>query len=122
MAFKQLVLERESLSQDKLLFLFLATSCLLIILEVALILSNLRQFPPRVPVFYSMPWGEKILAAPIFLWIFPAISMAAVIINFAIVSFLSNDSKFLKRSLGGSAFLTVFCAFYGLLKIVELLV
>lgn len=122
MAFKQLVSERESLSRDKLLLLFLAISCILVLLEVTLLLFNLRQFPPKVPIFYSMPWGEKMLSAPLFLWIFPGISIVCVIINFAIVSFLSDENKFLKRSLGSSAALIVFCAFYGLYKIVELLV
>ncbi|MBI4037706.1 hypothetical protein HY382_01510 [Candidatus Curtissbacteria bacterium] len=122
MTFKQLVLERESLSRDKLLFLLLSVSCLLILLEVGLILVNLKQFPPKVPVFYSMPWGEKMLGAPIFLWIFPSISIVCVVINFAIISFLSDENKFLKRSLGGSAAVIVFSSFYGLFKIVELLI
>jgi len=39
------------------------------------------HLPPQVPLFYSRPWGEKQLAAPVFLAIFPFLSFLIFVLN-----------------------------------------
>lgn len=94
--------------------------CLLSILSLSsLILVSWDSLPPELPLFYSRPWGEPILATPMMLWLLPAISTVAVVVNFG-VSTLVADSKFLARVLLLFALLVTLLATYTGAKIITL--
>lgn len=78
------------------------------------------KMPPQVPLFYSRPWGEEILAPPYLLFILPFASLLVLLINFLII--LSFDQNhLLKMILANASALFSFLAFFNLLKIITLI-
>lgn len=115
MAFAEKSLDRFSL----LIFII----CLLSILFLSsLILVSWGKLPPELPLFYARPWGEPILAKPIFLWILPAISLGVLLVNFAINNLMGDERKFLSKVLVVFALLVSILATYTGTKIISLLI
>lgn len=97
--------------------------CLLATLFLSsLILVSWEKLPSELPLFYSRPWGEPILAKPIFLWILPAISLSVLLVNFAINNLTRDEWKFLSRVLVVFALLVSILATYTGVKIISLLI
>jgi len=44
-----------------------------LVVTVGLLLIYHRGFPPEVPLWYSLPWGQDQLAAPVWLWLLPGL-------------------------------------------------
>lgn len=114
--------ELSNLRRDKLAF-FAYTFCLLSILaQVSLLLVSWGKLPPEVPLFYSRPWGEQILAAPVFLFFIPAVSLFALVMNSLFVNLVSGDDIFLRRVLLSFCVLVALTTLYSTVKIVSLLI
>ncbi len=62
-----------------LIFIFL--NVLIIIISFGLIFFLYSDLPPRVPLFYSLPWGESELAGKFMLLILPGISLVFFVFN-----------------------------------------
>lgn len=100
---------------------FIFFICILLVLFLAsLILVSWGKLPPQLPLFYSRPWGEKMLTSTIYLWLLPIISLVTVVVNFFLSS-LVRDSKFLLRVLVVFALLVCLAATYTGTKIISLL-
>ena len=99
MAISRFRIQTEEVKQDKLALLIFLFSVLSTLLQSSLILSANSNLPPQVPLFYSRPWGETMLAAKIFLWILPAICALVTITNFSLAVFVLKGKKFLGRVL-----------------------
>lgn len=68
----------------------------LITTSLIIILFRYAFLPPRLPLFYSRPWGEEQLAPKNALFIIPAAAFVFLIINFQVAKFLSkNETNFL---------------------------
>ena len=113
---------QESLSSDKLLFWIFLFSIISILAQSSLILSASGKLPPQVPLFYSRPWGEAMLAAPLALWILPAICASVCLINFSISIFLLSTNRFLVRTLLAASFIVSLATLYDTVKIISLLI
>lgn len=109
------------LLQDR--FSFWATLLCLIftVAQIAIILVSFKKLPPELPIFYSKPWGEPMLAGPLFVWILPGLSFLFVAVNYLIARLLISET-FLYRVLIVFAVTFAFAAFYDTAKIISLLV
>jgi len=76
-----------------------------------------RQLPPQVPLFYSLPWGERQLVSPSTLLFLPSLSLVILVINVLISRFLMAYS-FLVNVLFWSGTLFSFLALIDLIKII----
>lgn len=74
------------LERGTILWLLLTT--LLTALAAGLVALTIKDLPPEIPLFYSLPWGESRLTSPIWLWILPAVSGVILLINLLISQFL----------------------------------
>lgn len=90
--------------------------------QVILIIISWSKFPTQIPLFYSKPWGESMLAAPSFIWILPSLAFTFSLVNFVIAVFVHKVEKFIARVLVFASGLVSFISFYAVLKIVTLLI
>lgn len=80
----------------KYYLIFIAFSIFIMALPF-LFLSNL--LPDKIPLFYSLPWGESQLTNKFQLFILPAILLATTLVNLSLVSQLHTSQVILKRML-----------------------
>ncbi len=113
---------QERLSSDKLtlfVFIFFVISTLA---QSSLILINWGELPPEIPILYSRPWGEMMLASPIFLWILPAATIIFILLNFFIALYFLRTQYFLNRVLIVFSAIIALATLYDLTRIIGLLV
>lgn len=113
---------QDRLLSDKLtlfVFIFFVIS---VIAQSSLILINWSKLPPEVPIFYSRPWGEPMLAAPIFLWILPVSCVVFVLLNLFIALYLIKAHYFLNRVLIVFSAIIAFATLYDVIRLMGLLV
>lgn len=97
--------------------------CLVVeISQVLLILLNISKFPEQIPLLYSKPWGEPMLASPNFIWLLPSLAFVFSLVNFIVAVFVHRVEKFIARVLVFASALVSFVSFYAVLKIVTLLI
>lgn len=121
MALTRFRVQTEEVKQDKLaLFIFLF-AVLSVLLQVSLILTANSNLPPQVPLFYSRPWGEPMLAPKNLLWILPVICACVTLINFSLALVLLKGRKFLERVLYIFSFIVATGTLYDAAKIIGLL-
>lgn len=111
----------KTLARDRFSFFIFAVCCLLVLFLSSLILVSWGKLPPTLPLFYSRPWGEAMLAPAVYLWLLPAISGTVTILNFSL-STLVSDSKFLARVLVIFAAIVAMASTYTGGKIISLLI
>lgn len=74
-------------------------SFILAFLMTALILFFPPFLPQRLPLFYSLPWGEEQLASHLQFQIIPATIILILLINLAVKKQLHSSQSFLKTAL-----------------------
>jgi len=79
------------------------------------------HLPPQVPLFYSRPWGEKQLVAPVFLVILPILSFFIFLLNTFLGRILLSF-PFLEVALGVSSTFLSGLILLSLIKIVTIIV
>lgn len=114
--------ELSNLSGDRLTFFAWAICILSILAQTSLLLVSWGKLPPEVPLFYSRPWGEQILAVPIFLYLLPAVALFCLLLNFLLANFILRGDFFLRRVLLATAILVAVATLYNTVKIVSLLI
>lgn len=92
-----------------------------VIFGTLMIVSTWHKLPLQLPLFYSRPWGEGILAPYFAIWLLPIMTIINVCINYFILT-LAKVSLFINRVLLIFSFLVALMSFYALLKIITLLV
>lgn len=92
-----------------------------ILLEAAIILFSFKKLPPQLPLFYSRPWGEQILASPLFLWILPAVILVFSVLNFWILTQM-KEGFFLRRVLMVFTLIVSLVLNYALWRLINLLI
>lgn len=82
------------------LFFWIGLSPLIISLIITIIILTLFKFlPPKLPLFYSLPWGEGQLATSEQFLIIPASISAVALLNLIIFGQLHNQQYFFKKVL-----------------------
>lgn len=92
-----------------------------ILIQLFLIFFSWRNLPPQIPIFYSRPWGEAILAQKFFLLLLPLISLVFISINYLMIVFLTRGNYFLSRVLTIFSLLVVLMTLYDTSKIIFLI-
>ena len=85
-----------SFTNTNLIILFPILLSLLIALTILVLI---RFLPPKLPLFYSLPWGEKQLAASQQLFIIPASITLLTLCNLIISWQLHPSQKFFQNIL-----------------------
>lgn len=112
----------EDFQKDRLLFFSYVFCILSVILQALILLVSFGKLPPQVPLFYSRPWGEQILAPPIFLAILPAIAFLTLVLNHFVNLIFAKGDIFLSRVLIWTTSIVGIVTLYNTLKIVSLLI
>jgi hypothetical protein len=79
---------------------------------------NFSLFPPQIPLFYSLQWGESRLAAPTQLTIIPAVIVLVNLINLFISWHLHPSQIVFKRLLNITSFSVTFLLLITFIKII----
>lgn len=109
------------LLKDKVISNVLIACVVAVIIQAALILFNWGKLPQQLPLFYSRPWGDKILAGPLFLWILPLMLIIFTFLNFWLLTKV-RDNNFVKKILIIFSLLNCFIFSYALTKLVSLVI
>ena len=112
----------ESIRKDRFVFFAYGFCLISFLLQSGILLLSWNTLPPQVPVFYSRPWGERILSQQIFLSILPAITIISLLLNQVLRNFFSKSDLFLSRVLVSFSILVAFLCLFGLAKTVFLLI
>lgn len=80
-----------------------------------------QKLPPAVPLFYSLPWGERQLTSPTSLVILPVSSLAIALTNLTISAILTKKYPLLVQLPAIFATICSFLAAVTLLKIIFLI-
>lgn len=107
---------------NKFLVVVICVSLVSILAQASLILVSWGKLPPQIPIFYSKPWGEAILAPPVFLWILPVLAILVCAINFTIAVFFAPENIFLLRVLFIFSLIVTLITLYDSTKIISLLI
>ncbi len=79
------------------------------------------HLPPQVPLFYSRPWGEEQLVAPIFLVILPLLSFFIFLLNIFLGRILLSF-PFLEVALGISSTFLSGLILLSLIKVITIII
>lgn len=122
MTFANLRVETEKgIRQDRLsLFIFLF-SLFSVLSQVSLILTASGNLPPQLPLFYSKPWGEQMLAPQTALLILPTICAAVLLVNLTVAIIFLKGKRFLARTLFVFSLIVAVATLYDTVKIISLL-
>lgn len=119
-----LALERDlekGILESKLSYATFLFSAIALISQIAIVLFSIGRLPPKIPIFYSMPWGEAILAAKWAIWIIPGLNLVFGTLDFLLISRVKSD-VFLPKVLSCILILVDFVCFWGTLKLIRLLI
>lgn len=103
---------------DKLSFWLRFTPLILSAILVIIILMFFPSLPPRLPLFYSLAWGEGQLASHQQFLIIPAGIILIAMLNFTISSQLHPAQAFFKKILYISSFVSSLILTITFIKIV----
>lgn len=76
---------------------------LLSVLITVIILFGLKPLPPRLPLFYSLPWGQGQLATHPQFFIIPASIVLITLLNLVLSWQLHSSQTFFKKILAASS-------------------
>ncbi|HEX8923171.1 MAG TPA: hypothetical protein VF828_00370 [Patescibacteria group bacterium] len=93
------ILRLGQLWQEKHNTLIFRWILLLIILQLAVIFFKFNDLPPQVPLYYSLPWGEKELANSASLFMLPVYSIIVFLVDSSLAAALLNKSVLFSRLL-----------------------
>lgn len=95
---------------DHFIKILIRLGIIIFFIQIAFLLINLKKLPSEVPLFYSLPWGEKRLANFKFLFLLPILSFLIMTFNFMLAKKLYNNERLLSRVITAVAFVfVVFC-------------
>jgi preprotein translocase subunit SecY len=103
---------------NKNIFRALLLSIILIIIQLIIIIVFFTKFPPKVPLFYSKPWGQPQLTSPVNLLLLPGFSSATFILNSFLASLFIENKKFYSYCLSWVSAIFAFFSLVTLVKIV----
>lgn len=82
------------------LHLWIGLAILVLSLSIALIIiTTLKFLPPRLPLFYSLPWGDAQLATHQQFLVIPASISIVTLLNLIIAWQLHPSQSFFKKAL-----------------------
>lgn len=92
-----------------------------LIFSFSLFLFTLKKLPPRVPLFYSLPWGEEQLAPTIALFFLPLGMFLITVLNFFFIMAFLNKYSLAAKILTWITVSLIFLTTITLIKIIFLI-
>ncbi len=93
---------------------------LLFLLSLGMLLWKLAGLPPKVPLWYSRPWGEDQLAHPFWLFLLPISTLVWYGINFLVAMYMLSEYLLFTQMLFVSSLVVSLLSFLTLIKILFL--
>lgn len=104
---------------SKKVLLWIGLSPLILALAITIsIITMLSFLPPKLPLFYSLPWGESQLASHQQFFIIPAIITIITLLNLIISWQLHPSQSFFKKALISSSAIVAMILMITFLKII----
>jgi hypothetical protein len=108
--------------QDKLIF-WLNLICLLYALIITVLFFGVIDLMPlKIPLFYSLPWGENQLVSHSQFLILPSIIILSSLINLTIAWHLHTSQAFIKKLVSGITFIVSSLIFLTAVQIIHIFV
>jgi hypothetical protein len=92
----------------------------LLILSIGLLIWRFPELPPRVPIWFSRPWGEDQLASPYWLFLLPASSIMWYGIDLLLGIYVTAEYLVFTQMLFLSSLIVSLLSFITLVKILFL--
>lgn len=108
--------------QDKIIFWLNLASIFLALFVTILFFGVLDLLPAKLPLFYSLPWGEKQLAGINQFLILPAIILLIILINLTLVWHLHASQQIIKKLVSGITFVVSLLIFLTAVQIIHIFV
>lgn len=112
---------QKNIAGDRLSFFTFSFFLVSVLIQSMLILLVWSKLPPQLPIFFSRPWGENVLAPKLFLWSLPIITVLFFFVNYFASLTLARGNLFLFRIIVVFSFIVSLLTLYDTLKIVTLL-
>lgn len=90
------------------------------ILSFLIVGITFTKLPPLLPLWYSMPWGETRLVAPIWLFILPLVTFFIQILNLLVSLKLPDEFLLFTQLLGLTSFIVSLMSIITLVNIILL--
>lgn len=72
---------------------------IIIVFEIGYLVFRFNSLPPQVPLFFSLPWGEKQLASASSLFVLPGFTILVTFFNYFIAALIPQSQFFFRRLL-----------------------
>lgn len=110
-----------ALRSDKLVVYALLGTCIVLTAGFAVLLVMANDLPSRVPLYYSLPWGEERLARASMLAILPGSALLLLAFNLCWIAFFYEKEPLLSKLLAVTSALIAFLSTYTLIRIIFLI-
>ena len=106
--------------QDRLIFLSFVGSVLVGLIVAILLGLTIGSLPKKVPLFYSLPWGESQLIASSQLFVLPALIILVSLVNLITSWQLHKSQLALKRIVNSSTIIFALLILITTIRIVHI--
>jgi hypothetical protein len=89
-----------------------------VLIGLILIAWKWTSLPPKIPIWYSRPWGASELGSPVWLFLFPIVGLVCYFINLGISMYLMGEYLIFTQILFLSSMLVNILSLVALIKIV----
>ncbi|HSX19164.1 MAG TPA: hypothetical protein VLE91_03435 [Candidatus Saccharimonadales bacterium] len=107
---------------DRFVFLMRFLSFLFTVFGSLLLLASFSKLPPVIPIFYSRPWGDKLLGSKFYLIALPILGVVSFFVNYILSNIFAKNDIFLARTVLIFTVVVNFIVMFGTVKIISLLV
>jgi len=114
--------ELDILFQDKKLKVSIRFMLGFLFLTSTLVLLLWRRLPPKIPLFYSRPWGEEQLVERFWLLVLPIICFLLISFNFRLAGLFLKKENLLAQILIWSSLILVFLLSTTIIRILLIVV
>lgn len=109
-------------SQDKIIFWANFLSLVFALIILIILGVNFKNLPPKLPLFYSLPWGENRLISSSQFIILPILIVLVTLINLTTSWHLHSSQLLIKRILAASSLVVSLLILTTALRIINIFI
>src|SRR3989344_2850544 len=106
--------------KDKVIFGGFFLTFVTVLIALVYILIRLGSFPPYIPLFNQLPWGEQRLGTSIMIFIPLGIAIFIAVSNIFICYFTFKKSQIISRMLAVTSVLIAFLSLFFIIRTINL--